>query len=80
MTKSCDIENHIDIKENLVQVAKERCLISQKLIFNPNSSSKWNTKCIREIKKVRINNINNVIIGTLNINSFVSKFDKLKVI
>ena len=33
-----------------------------------------------EKSRVRINNINNVIIGTLNINSFVSKFDKLKVI
>ena len=35
---------------------------------------------ITELKKVRINNINNVTIATLNINSLVSKFDELKVI
>ena len=34
MTKDCDIENNKDIKENLVQVAKERCLISQKVVLN----------------------------------------------
>ena len=31
-------------------------------------------------QKVRINNIKNVIIATLNVNSLVSKFDELKVI
>ena len=80
MTKSCDIEKNIDIKENQVQVTKERCSISQKLISNSNSSSKSNTECITELKKVRINNIKNVIIATLNVNSLVSKFDELKVI
>ena len=80
MTKGCDIEKHIDIKENPVQVTKERCSISQKLISNSNSSSKSNTECITELKKVRINNIKNVIIATLNVNSLVSKFDELKVI
>ena len=57
MTKSCDIEKHIDIKENPVQVTKERCSISQKLISNSNSSSKLNTECFTELKKVRISNI-----------------------
>ena len=80
MTKSCDIEKNIDIKENQVQVTKERCSISQKLISNSNSSSKSNTECITELKKVRINNIKNVIIATLNVNSLVSKFDELKFI
>ena len=80
MTKSCDIERNIDIKENQVQVTKERCSISQKLISNSNSSSKSNTECITELKKVRINNIKNVIIATLNVNSLVSKFDELKFI
>ena len=80
MTKGCDIEKNIDIKENPVQVTKEKCSISQKLISNPNSSSKSNTECITEPKKVRINNINNVIIATLNVNCLVSKFDELKVI
>ena len=32
-----------------------------------------------KIKKARIENINNVIIGNLNINSFPNKFDELKV-
>ena len=32
------------------------------------------------IKKARIENINNVIIGNLNINSFPNKFDELKVL
>ena len=67
-----------NVKENLVQVAKERCLISQKLTSNSNSSINSNTECIAELKKVRINNINNLIIATLNINSLVSKFDELK--
>ena len=80
MTKSCDIERNIDIKENQVQVTKERCSISQKLISNSNSSSKSNTECITELKKVRINNIKNVIIENLNVNSLVSKFDEIKVI
>ena len=56
MTKSCDIERNMDIKENQVKVAKERCSISQKLIFNSKSSSKSNAECITELKKVRINN------------------------
>ena len=80
MTKSCDIKRNIDIKENQLEVTKERCSISQKLISNSNSSSKSNTECITELKKVRINNIKNVIIATLNVNSLVSKFDELKVI
>ena len=33
-----------------------------------------------KIKKARIENINNVIIGNLNINSFPNKFDELKVL
>ena len=80
MTKSCDIERNIDITENQVQVTKERCSISQKLVSNSNSSSKSNTECITELKKVRINKIRNVIIATLNVTSLVSKFDELKVI
>ena len=80
MTKGCDIEKNIDIKENPVQVTKERSSISQKLISNSNSSSKSNTECITELKKVRLNNIKNVIIATLNVNSPVSKFDELKFI
>ena len=80
MTKGCDIEKNIDIKENPVHVTKERSSISQKLISNSNSSSKSNTECITKLKKVRINNIKNVIIATLNVNSLVSKFDELKVI
>ena len=69
MTKGCNIEKNIDITENPVQVTKERCSISQKLISNSNSSSKSNTECITELKKVRTNNIKNVIIATLNVNS-----------
>ena len=73
MTKSFDIERNIDIKENQVQVTKKRCSISQKLISNSNSSSKSNTECITELKKIRINNIKNVIIATLNASYLVSK-------
>ena len=54
--------------------------LSKKLVSNSNSSSKSNTECITELKKVRINNIKHVIIATLNVNSLVSKFDELKVI
>ena len=53
MTKGRDIEKNIDIKENPVQVTKERCSISQKLISYSNSSSKSNTECIAELKKVK---------------------------
>ena len=74
------MEKNIDIKKCPVQVTKERCLISQKLIFYTNSSPKSNTQCITELKKVRINNIKNIIIATLNVNCLVSKFDELKVI
>ena len=70
----------INIKENPVQGSKETYSISQKLISKSNTSSKSNKEYITELKKVRINNINNVIKATLNINSFVSKFDELKVI
>ena len=72
-------EKNIYIKENPVQVTKERCSIAQKLTSNSNSSYKSNTECITELKKVRRNNINNVIIATLNVNFLVSKFDELKV-
>ena len=37
MSKGCDTENNIYIKENLVQVSKERCSISQKVSFESNS-------------------------------------------
>ena len=80
MTNDCDIERNIDIKENQVQVTRERCSIFQKLISNSNSLSKSNTECITELKKVRINNVKKVIITTLNVDSLVSKFDELKVI
>ena len=80
MAKSCDVERNIDITENQVQVTKERCSISQKLVSNSNSSSKSNAECITELKKVRINKIKNVIIATLNVTSLASKFDELKVI
>ena len=43
MTKGCDIEENIDIKQNSFEVAEEGCSISQKLISNSNSSSKSNT-------------------------------------
>ena len=56
MTKGCDIEENIDIKEHLVQVSKERCSISQNLIYNSNSLIKTNTECTIELKKFRINN------------------------
>ena len=68
MTKSCDIARNTDIKENQVQVTKEKCSISQKLISDSNSSSKSNKK----IKKF--------IIANLNVNSLISKLDELKVI
>ena len=79
MTKGCNIDKSIDINENPVQVTKERCSISQKMISNSNRSSKSNTECITKLKKVRIKTIKNVIIATLNANSFVSKFHELKV-
>ena len=50
MTKSCDIENNIDIKKNHVEAAKERCLIFKKVIFDLNRSSKSNTDCITALK------------------------------
>ena len=80
MTKGSDIENNIDIKDSPVPVIKRKVFDLSKLIFNSNNSSKSNTEQITELKKVRINNINNVILVTLNIKSLVSKFDEVKVI
>ena len=48
--------------------------------FNSNSSSKSNIGWTTELKNVRINNINDIIIGTLSINSLVWKFDEHKII
>ena len=45
-----------------------------------NTNSKLELSCITNIKKIRSENIGNVIIGTLNINSLSSKFDDLKVL
>ena len=45
-----------------------------------NTNSKLELSCITNIKKIRSENIDNVIIGTLNINSLSSKFDDLKVL
>ena len=78
MIQDCDVENNRDIKEGLVQVAKEQCFISQKLIFNSKRSSKSNTQYITELAKVKISNTSNVIIAILNRNSLVLKFDELK--
>ena len=80
LTKCCDTENNINIKKNPVQVPKERCSTSQKMSFSSNSWSKSNTDCITELKKVKINNINNVIIATLYLNYLVSKFHELETI
>ena len=80
MTKDCDTEKNINIKEDPVQVTKERCSISQRLISNLKSSFKSNTERITELKKVRRNNIKNVIIANLDENSLVSKFHELKII
>lgn len=73
MTKGCIIENNTDIKENHVYFSNKRCLISQKLISNSNSSSKSNKKWITELKKDKINNIKNVIIVTSHIKLFCFK-------
>ena len=78
MIQGCDVENNRDIKEGLVQVAKEQCSISQKLIFNSKRSFKSNTQYITELAKVKISNTSNVIIAILNRNSLVLKFDELK--
>ena len=48
--------------------------------LNNNTNSKLELSCITNIKKIRSENIDNVIIGTLNINSLSSKFDDLKVL
>ena len=49
MTKGSYKENNIDIKENPVQIAKERCSISQKKIINSKSLCKSNTEWITEL-------------------------------
>ena len=53
--------------------------MSQKVISGLNSSCKSNTECMAEIKNVRINNRENFIIATSNVNSLDSKFDELNV-
>ena len=45
-----------------------------------NTNSKLELSCITSIKKIWSENVDNVIIGTLNINSLSSKFDNLKVL
>ena len=45
-----------------------------------NTNSKLELSCLTNIKKIRSEDIDNVIIGTLNINSISSKFDDLKVL
>ena len=80
ITKSYDIERNIDINKNQVQVTKERCSISRKLISSSNSTSKSNKGCITELKRVRINNIKIFIMATLDVSSLISKLHKLKVI
>ena len=80
MTRGCDTENNIGIKVNHVQVAKERCSISQKLTFNSNSTPKSNTECIIDLKKVRMNNINNIIIATLNIKLLLQNLLNLRLL
>ena len=51
MYKGCDIENNVDVGENPIEIAKERCSISQKVIFNSDSSSKSNAECTTFSKK-----------------------------
>ena len=51
MTEGCDVDKNIDIKENPVQVTKERCSIFQNLISNSNSSSKSNIQSASQNSK-----------------------------
>ena len=36
--------------------------------------------CISKLRNIRVKNVKNVIIGTLNINSLASKFDEFKLV
>ena len=76
----CYIYWLIHFKEHPAWVSKESCSIFQEESFISDSSSKSNIGWTTELKNVRINNINDIIIGTLNINSLVSKFDERKII
>ena len=45
-----------------------------------NTNFKLELSCITNIKTIQSENIDNMIIGTLNINSFSFKFDDLKIL
>ena len=47
-----------------------------------NTTFKWASKlqvdCISRFKMIRADNLDNIIVGTLNINSILPKFDEFK--
>ena len=45
-----------------------------------NTNSKLKLSCITHVRQIRSENIDNVIMGTLSINSLSSKFDDLKIL
>ena len=49
-------------------------------VVQVSSGSSIRSDCVSKIKTIRTPNVNNVIIGNLNMNSFSSKFDDLKVL
>ena len=53
---------------------------AEKPKLSNNTNSKLKLSCITNLKKIQSENIDNVIIGTVNINSHSSKFDDLKIL
>ena len=54
---------------------RESSLTDQESISMPDSITE---NALDELKKIRIKNVNNVTIGTLNINSIATKFEQLR--
>ena len=52
--------------------------VPKKIILGAYKNSLKATDCLSLLKKTRIENINNFILGNLNINSFPKKFDDIK--
>ena len=80
MTKDCDIENNTYTKENHVEVWKKGAWSLKKWVLIQIAHLNQMQSASHNSKKVRINNINDNIIATLNINSLVLKFGELQVI
>ena len=72
------IEQSDKEKSHRKNINKSANFISEVMKISPDNTRKQ--VCISKLRNIRVNNVNNVVIGTLSSNSLTSKFDEFKLV